>query len=935
MLASPSMRSAVLRLLLCVFAAQSSAQDSAAVRLDTLVSSAAIPWSAVTFHRTDLMARPSRSLDDLLLTSTTVTRAENISRITRRYSYNDMDLREGLPRYSALHIRGSREGEIEYRFGGIPVLDRWTNTNGAPYIPEMLESVTVHTGAYGAGLGSAGGGVVEMRLRKGGDVFSAEASFLTDDVVPAGGQFLATSSYGWTTAVVTIGAPLPFDTRLFVAAEITRQADRRPMYIEPFDMTLPPNPYSPPNIPPPASLRIERNRVPSQGAERQAVQWNLTSSVFETDVAFFGSVASQQTRLTDWSLSVRSYYRQPRIPWWNETSTIAGVRAERSLGTAVRLGASASYVGRRSFLSDPHLGEAWRSYADSAANATAGFGGFTDRYTMPQQYSAIYYFMFGNANAPTNAYAREASDQWALGLKVDVQMSERWTMAGEIEALWLTERRFAVGYVSGLVGLDWDRNGTVDRTFGSDLQERVWMKSQLQMLNFGYSVRGDETDDGPDGPRRPHHVAASLQQDWRDGPLTITAGLRYQRYERDLLAIPALTFGTPTPPIQPYFDYVNGILREDLLVRSAPETYLLPRLSIQYATERLRLFVATGAYAELTPDQMMQLDILTLSNLVRPLYSVPYNLREPAMTDRLLASRTWQIEVGVEWRPGPATSLKSSVYHKRFSRQALIAHIPWYETDYTRRIGFGNSGESNAIGLELEVKHKPAPGVIVSASYALTGSQGYGSYPRWSQLYVTEEYYYGGDPPPPTMRPLGFDRPHRLIGSLEVRPENGSPLHGLDVQLIATVESGTPFTKDSRDAAGSASAWDVGVRSLIDPRLFYPLEPWNASRLPWSASVDLSVAYTIELGIVSTTLVAEVTNLLDRKNVANVFPHTGTTTSDGWLQSPRARYYLGFPQYESFYRMINLQNRWAYMWATGNDLYGAPRQIRIGARVRI
>jgi hypothetical protein len=43
--------------------------------------------------------------------------------------------------------------------------------------------------------------------------------------------------------------------------------------------------------------------------------------------------------------------------------------------------------------------------------------------------------------------------------------------------------------------------------------------------------------------------------------------------------------------------------------------------------------------------------------------------------------------------------------------------------------------------------------------------------------------------------------------------------------------------------------------------------------------------------------------------------------------------YAANPAYVAFYKAINSDNRWAYMQATGNDLYGSPRQIRIGTRL--
>jgi len=44
--------------------------------------------------------------------------------------------------------------------------------------------------------------------------------------------------------------------------------------------------------------------------------------------------------------------------------------------------------------------------------------------------------------------------------------------------------------------------------------------------------------------------------------------------------------------------------------------------------------------------------------------------------------------------------------------------------------------------------------------------------------------------------------------------------------------------------------------------------------------------------------------------------------------------YAALPLYEPFYEAINIQNRASYMGATGDELYGSPRQFRIGLSVR-
>jgi hypothetical protein len=90
------------------------------------------------------------------------------------------------------------------------------------------------------------------------------------------------------------------------------------------------------------------------------------------------------------------------------------------------------------------------------------------------------------------------------------------------------------------------------------------------------------------------------------------------------------------------------------------------------------------------------------------------------------------------------------------------------------------------------------------------------------------------------------------------------------------------------------------------------------------------------LGGFNLELYANVLNLLNTKQVVNLYPTTGTPDDDGWLKNPYAESYKAIPHYTDFYKAINIQNRWALGYAiagTGmTDLYGSPRQIRIGAR---
>jgi hypothetical protein len=95
----------------------------------------------------------------------------------------------------------------------------------------------------------------------------------------------------------------------------------------------------------------------------------------------------------------------------------------------------------------------------------------------------------------------------------------------------------------------------------------------------------------------------------------------------------------------------------------------------------------------------------------------------------------------------------------------------------------------------------------------------------------------------------------------------------------------------------------------------------------------LNVNKVFYLGRINLDLYVNVLNLLNTRNVINVYPMTGTAEDDGWLSSPFAAPFYAIPDYVDFYRTINGQNRWSYQLATGNDIYGLPRQIRVGLRL--
>ena len=117
--------------------------------------------------------------------------------------------------------------------------------------------------------------------------------------------------------------------------------------------------------------------------------------------------------------------------------------------------------------------------------------------------------------------------------------------------------------------------------------------------------------------------------------------------------------------------------------------------------------------------------------------------------------------------------------------------------------------------------------------------------------------------------------------------------------------------------------------------MFSPSEPRNSSRTLSTANVDVRVAKGFSIGHLDIEVSFVLLNIFNSKQVLNVYPTTGSASTDGWLGSDRVPPYLDVPLYNEFYQAINGNNGWAYTGATGNDLYGSPRQFRLGMTVRL
>lgn len=894
------------------------ASDSSTIRR-TLADSPG--WTSYSFSPAVLRQFPSQSIFDL------------IALVPDIVSLN-----------GGLHARGSRDGELVYQLDGILVTNRFLNSPGVPFLPEMLEELTVHTGPVGATLGSANGGLVAARFKRGADTITFSLDVRTDDFTTPGGTMFNTTVQGFRHIVGTVGGPLPFDTRFFLAGQHTFTRNRQPMFLEGFryDSLRTDGLFStyPPGRLMPGPLEFQTNYLHNNWLSRSILQGTLTGHIYGFDVQVWGSYSFEEApEKTAWPHALtNAFRRKPGLVDESRTS-FGAVRVQYEFDPAILLSATYARSERFDRSYDPDFGDSWQLYSDSLEArkrghiTPAGDTGFRSRYFGPPPYSVIYGFNFLHEFSPNTSYSKRLHSSSTLSFDLSWKPSQNWdiTVGGLYES-WIM-REFTVPFIATLMS-------QLESGFSRPLESLTEEERRLIFLrfsgmkNYGFDYLGNEVGSGPDAPRIPRFWSFYGENIYRDNNLMIRLGGRLEGFDLRLPVMPleAILSGE-------YIDYsfypFYGSLREDRLQEQEPTVLFLPRVHVVYDVgPGTSVSAGFGKYAQITKLENLLYGNQQLLNLIgNPLPST-YRLGTTFVGYLAQPERTTQYEFLLRQRLSASIDLSVGAFVKAGSNQLQVGHVrgPGGDSVYVALL---NQGESLSKGATMQLFIRTLNGFSIIASYGLLEASGLSSHPASNRKQYTDN----PDPSSPTvMFPLEFDVRHSASLLLEYRPASTiTALEGLSLVSSITFSSGHRYTRlQEHRFLGAGTLWNSGVRPLADPRTEIPLEPANASTTPSLFNIDLRLGKVFQLGPLRLEAYVIVLNVLDSKHVLNVYPNSGYADDDSWLQTPIVvNQFYQIPGYVDFYRTINLQNRWAYMSVTGNDVYGAPRQFRIGLEVSL
>ncbi len=872
-----------------------------------------------------------------------ITSRDDVGNLPIRGTQNILALDAGVVQQNGvLYVRGGRSGELAYFVDGASVTNRLLNSEGVTVIQEAFQELQFQPGGYTAEFGGANSGVARTTVRTGTSKFNVGFDYRTDDFAKPGKKFLGTSSFGYRNAVLTFGGPIErLKMRYFFAGQYNYERSPERL-VSPFSFDsvgTDINDQSPGRLLP-GPIALKENYLSRAYNYSYNGQGTLLFNFDPVSLKLTGSYSTSKSPSgTGWPGNLQSIFNLFRRNI-NQTNTyFVNLRGTNSINRETFFEVGVSFYKRDFESADPRFGSDWIKYPDSLANTPFGdTQNWTRRYRGPNDYIVGDGFHFVAPGAPSNFYQKNSQRSIEGSIDFVSQITKKWEFkaGGRLEA-WLM-RQFNINNIATALEAVNGVNGTTPVVFPDDKARRVQWARQGFVDNYGYDVYGNIVDGDVtalDAPKKPIFASAYFQNKIEYNDMVLNLGLRYESFNPRSRALND-PFNYKTNPND--YNAAFDVLNETALGEGASYSYLLPRLNFSFpVTDKTVFYSQYGKYVQMPALSNMYVGLIRLSRTVSPITAGNAFLTPVGFYAR--PERLTQYEIGFRQAVTDFASLTITGFYKDTKDQLQVRKFtdPQGNALFTSYL---NQDFGTIKGLEFVFDLRRTKRLSARINYTLQDARGTGSNPT-SSFGVVERGDIGRFPD--FINPLDYNQTHRGSIMLDYRfakGDGGRILEGLGAFVLFTFNSGHAYTKIREpESLGQASPYTIGVRPDLDPRSRLPVEPLNSSSTPAVSNIDLFVSKPFFFSSFTLEVYANVLNLLNSRNIINVYPNTGTAQDDGWLNSALAADFLKSitdarvrQQYVDFYKAFNLQNRWGYGSANGTDLYSAPRQIRFGVR---
>lgn len=862
-----------------------------------------------------------------------VVNSEDLESLPVRALNDVIALQPGVVRQNGItYIRGSRADETGYVLEGADVKN-FISSNGGSIVnitPDALQEVIVQAGGYTAEFGNANAGIVQEDFKTGSDQYNFSVRAETDNFGNyPGDKFLGTYSYGYSDYVFTASGPLVSNKlKLFLSGENYFVRDYTPMFF-----------YGNPTSFSDGAL-LDTTRVYDTGAlggstnDSQILGWKAGNidgrmqnrytingtallDMKPLLIRLAGAFSFQRQRSN--SPDIENIFDLQRLQMLDNNDLMLNLKGTYFISSNSYFEANINYLDRRAKSYDPYFTDNYLSYSDSLA--AAQYGWQYQNYTSGPSNYDFYGFPFSRPGTQLSDYAKSHWNNIGASVAFTTQVGKNELKAGGSFQRW-TVRNYSVANAGSML------NGLINNpaiAANTDSLSYYLQSSDFRSFNnYGYDLFGNETDSSPYAPKHPTFASGYVQDRIEVNDLIINAGLRY-----DFIDMDSWKFVNPANPA---YDNTTKLIPSTSIEKGNTYSYISPRLGFSFpVTDKTVFHLQYGKFVQAPALDNAYAGILSIVSQLKASYAftnpTAYN-PEPI--------RTTQYEIGFTQEVTDFAALDITAFYKDIKGQlqylfqpteAGAAVSPNYPT-------LSNQDFSTNKGIEFNLRLRRIERVRAEINYTYSDSRGTNSFfnSGFGSVQVNNEV-------PTIISPLDYDQTHRGSVMFDYRfgKDDGGPiLQQLGLNLLFSFNSGHPYTLAQFVGLGQNSAWTGGIIG-VDTRERRPDGPINSATTPWVYQLDMRIDKTVTIANYDFNFYVYVQNVLNTKNVINVYEKTGNAYDDAFLSSSDAQSIISKPRYTQrfvdLYRALNLGNRQAAEFQKGLDMFGTPRQLRAGVLV--
>lgn len=793
---------------------------------------------------------------------------------------------------NSLIVRGGRPNEVAYFVDGFSQQDPLSGLSTTSIAADAIDEVVVQAGGYNAEYGRVNSGIVNVVTREGGDQYAGSLEGILGDYMP--------QSRGYKIFSGAVGGPVSpswKNATFFLSGERRDAEDRRPSFIT--------NELGDPSQP----GLFENGVLPSNDSKSWA---SAGKFAFRPDpLKVFRLAATYNS--DDWRQYLNSYrFDLAHSPRYEDKNWSTSATWNHSLSERTYYEVKANYFSTERERGDGVYFDNLKAYSRPAGNPSFSSDGLfwngDDPSTSGDDGHVSDNFMHRKSSYVGFAanYASQVSHKFQVKAGGDFQ---RHTLR-YFDHYAPTQAYDANGNPSNIVDADHygydalgheinggdtftDLNGNGSRDPGEPFQDK----------------NGNGIYDNPlDGPKHPKVASMYMQGKYEQLGVVVNGGLRWDYLTPSTQALKSETY----PLGGEFADSTNdpSALGPQDLQASKVYQRLSPRLGVGFpVNDRTLLHVNYGKFFQQPNLEDLYASYSFLDYKINNVgYFVGFG------NPNLKPEETTAYEIGIQHTPTDRSRIEATAYYKDVKDLVEIVNIPSYPAAFS---SYRNIDFATIKGLDLAYTMRRSGHFAMNAAYSLSWANGTGSVDE-SQRVIA----WTAAETPKMASPLAFDQRHKLSLNFDFRYGKGEGpawggmrfLENTGIDVLMSAGSGTPYTP--------TKVYNAVTLGAVFPT---PTGEINSRYGPWTSSMDVKAGKTMSLGRENLEVYVWVMNLLDQKNVVNVYTATGSAETTGFLNTDAGQQYLAQngPDTAERYRLASLNP----------DFFGTPRLVRFGAKL--